>query len=93
MSSHWEGFGLAAVEGMASGKPVIASDIDGLREVVSDAGVLFPHEDYQQLATEITKLTTDTDYYQIVATRCHTRALNFDISKMVEGYDKAYKTI
>lgn len=31
-SSHWEGFGLTAVEMMAGGLPVIASDVDGLRQ-------------------------------------------------------------
>ena len=34
LSSNWEGFGLAAVEGMAAGKPVIASNVPGLREIV-----------------------------------------------------------
>ena len=41
LSSHWEGFGLVAVEGMAAGKPVIASNVSGLSEIVSGAGVLF----------------------------------------------------
>jgi glycosyltransferase involved in cell wall biosynthesis len=93
MSSHWEGFGLAAAEGMAAGKPVIATDVDGLREVVSGAGVLFPHEDSRQLATEIKKLATDTDYYQAVAARCQERAMQFDISKMVDGYNQVYQSL
>ena len=41
MSSHWEGFGLAAVEGMAAKKPVIASDVDGLKQIVDGAGLIF----------------------------------------------------
>ena len=36
ISSHWEGFGLAAVEGMAAGKPVVASNIPGVAEVVRE---------------------------------------------------------
>lgn len=33
--SLWEGFGLVAVEGMSTGLPIIASDVDGLREVLN----------------------------------------------------------
>jgi glycosyltransferase involved in cell wall biosynthesis len=37
MPSRFEGFGLVAIEGMSTGLPVIASDIDGLNEVVTDS--------------------------------------------------------
>lgn len=93
MSSHWEGFGLAAVEGMAAGKPVIASDVDGLREVVKGYGVLFPHENEHALANEIIMLSEDKAYYQKVVSKCRQRANDFDISKMVEGYEKVYRKI
>lgn len=43
--SLWEGFGLVAVEAMASGCPVVASNVDGLKDVVSDAGLLVPVND------------------------------------------------
>lgn len=93
MSSHWEGFGLAAVEGMAAGKPVIASDVDGLREVVQGAGVLFPHADAAALASEIRRLADDPVRYAAVADRCRARARRFDISKMVDGYLEVYNSL
>lgn len=36
MPSHSEGLGLAAIEGLAAGKPVVAFDVGGLREVVGN---------------------------------------------------------
>ena len=56
--SLWEGFGLSAVEAMAFGKPVVASDVDGLREVVSDrqTGLLVPCEDAGAMADALVGL-------------------------------------
>jgi glycosyltransferase involved in cell wall biosynthesis len=93
MSSHWEGFGLAAVEGMAAHKPVLATDIDGIREVVQGAGLLFEHENERQLATEIKTLMLDSRLYQKIADRCFACAREYDISKMAEQYEKTYSDI
>lgn len=93
MSSHWEGLSLSNIEGMASGKPFVASDVNGLREVTKGYGILFPHEDAQALATVIQKLHDDRAYYQQVAESCYQRALQFDISKMVDGYLKVYNQL
>jgi glycosyltransferase involved in cell wall biosynthesis len=92
-SSHWEGFGLAVVEGMAAHKPVLATDIDGIREVVQGAGVLFEHENERQLAQKIEKLMLDSKFYQKVADQCFTRAKEYDISKMTEQYEETYSYI
>ena len=93
MSSHWEGFGLAAVEGMAAGKPVIASDVPGLAEIVRDAGILFPTGDYKTLAVELQKMDHSLELYNEVAVKCKCRATEFDISKMVESYIRVYNKI
>lgn len=93
MSSHWEGFGLAAVEGMAAGKPLIASDVAGMREVVAGAGVLFEPGNAKQLAEKIEQLMADPDYYQTVAVRCRDRAKDYDISKMVDSYLCVYMEV
>lgn len=93
MSSHWEGFGLAAVEAMAAGIPVVATNIDGLAQVVGNAGILFEHEDALGLANSIKSLIEDKELYDITAERCANRAYDFDISKMALRYHEVYISI
>lgn len=93
MSSHFEGLSLSSVEGMSVGKPFLASDVDGLREVVGGAGVLFPHGDAEALAAEIGRLADNPEEYAAVADRCRRRADQFDISAMVNSYSKIYQSL
>ena len=90
MSSHWEGLSLSNIEGMSAGKPFIASDVNGLREVTKGYGILFPHEDAEALAAIIQRLHDDADYYQQVAAKCYERAKQFDITEMVARYNSVY---
>lgn len=91
LSSHYEGLSLSSLEGMASGRPFIASDVEGLHDIVGGYGVLFPHEDAKALASEIRKLCEDEIYSKQVAERCHQRAKMFDIEVMAENYMALYK--
>jgi glycosyltransferase involved in cell wall biosynthesis len=93
LSSHWEGFGLVAVEGMAAGKPVIASDVDGLREVVQGAGILFPKGDAKQLSKDIENLISDEKKYVLLSVKCLRRAEFFDIQKMTKRYLAEYEKL
>ncbi|MCH5174283.1 MAG: glycosyltransferase family 4 protein [Prevotellaceae bacterium] len=91
LSSHYEGVSLSSLEGMASGKPFIASDVEGLRDIVGGYGILFPHEDYKTLATEIRRVCEDKDYCIDIVRKCQERARMFDISVMVKKYLDVYK--
>ena len=93
LSSHWEGLSLSSVEGMASGRPFIASDVDGLREIVAGAGVLFPHGDDKALAREIQNLCENPELYRQTALACQERAKQYDISVMAEKYSDLYKSL
>lgn len=92
-SSNWEGFGLTAVEIMAGHKPIIASDINGLKQIVNDAGILFPPKDEKSLAEKINNLLKDQTLYNEISQKCYERACKYDIRKMSENYIKVYKEI
>lgn len=91
MSSHYEGLSLSSIEGMASGKPFIASDVDGLHEIVQGYGILVPHEDVKTLAHEIQKATEDKEYREKVISLCQNKAKAYDIATMANQYNSLYK--
>ena len=90
LSSHYEGMSLASIEGMASGKPFIASDVEGLRDVAEGAGLLFPHEDHKSLAGLVRKVCEDEVFGSEVAARCRERAVRYDIEDTVSGCEGIY---
>lgn len=93
MSSHFEGLSLSSIEGMSVGKPFLASDVDGLREVVKEAGLLFPPLNPEALANHIVRLEVNPKDYKAIADNCIERACQFDISRMTEEYLEVYKSI
>lgn len=93
LSSNHEGFGLSIVEGMAAKKPCIATDVEGIREIVSGFGLLFEKGNSQQLSEIILELYKNQDYYNKIANQCFVRAQDFDIEKMVDSYIEIYKKI
>lgn len=90
MSSHWEGLSLSNIEGMSVGKPVIASDVDGLHEITKDAGLLFPKGEAHTLADIIQQLFHDPVFYKQIADQCYARAQQYDIRKTVNQYLQVY---
>lgn len=51
--SRWEAYGLVATEAMAAGKLVVASDVDGLPEQVSNVGVVCCAADLSKIISKI----------------------------------------
>lgn len=93
MSSHFEGLSLSNIEGMSVGKPFIASDVNGLREVTQGWGLLFKEGNDRELAGLLQRLSEDGTLYKKVAASCYERAMQFDIAKMVQGYHEVYGRI
>lgn len=64
-----EATSLAMLEGMASGKPVIVTDIGGLKETVRNGrtGLIVPQANPDAMAEAIAKLSTDKELYQFIS--------------------------
>jgi glycosyltransferase involved in cell wall biosynthesis len=93
LSSHFEGLSLSSIEGLASGKPFVASDVSGLSEIVIGAGILFPNQDEKALAVAINQLIDDKNYYDRIVTQCLIRAKEFDIDIMVEKHIHVFNSL
>ena len=60
LSSHWEGLPLSALEALASGTPLVATDVRGLRElVVDDQDALLVPEEPEALAAALRRVLDD----------------------------------
>ncbi|WP_367329721.1 glycosyltransferase [Sphingobacterium multivorum] len=94
LSSHWEGFGLAAVEAMASGLPVVASDVPGLAEIVGGGGLLFKEGDITDLTEKIVSLD-DKNYYADIQRSGIKKSKSYDlittVEQLLQVYDALYQ--
>jgi glycosyltransferase involved in cell wall biosynthesis len=62
MPSRWEGLPLSALEALASGTPLVATDVRGLRELVSnEENALLVPEDPHALAAALRRVLDDPD--------------------------------
>lgn len=84
-----EAFGLVALEAMAAGAAVVASDVGGLPEAVGDSAVLVPPGDVGALAEVLDELADDRDVVARLAQRGRRRAEQFDWSVISGVYERA----
>lgn len=93
MCSHYEGLSLSSIEGMSVGKPFIADDVIGLREMTKDVGLLFPYQDEKTLAEFLKKLALDKALCQEVSERCYRKAKEYDIKNTIDKYENVYENL
>ena len=93
LPSLWEGFGLVLVEAMAAGKPVIATNVSNLPEIVEDGkvGYLVPPQDSQQLAQALQRLIECPDAVHVMGQRAqqHVREY-FTIDRMLDEIENLF---
>lgn len=95
MPSFYEGFGIALIEAMAAGLPVIASDIDGPKEILRNGedGILVPPGDEAALAEAILKFSSDLPFRTEMAARAIRRASDFSLTAMANQYESLYRNV
>jgi glycosyltransferase involved in cell wall biosynthesis len=94
LPSLHEGLGVAALEAMAAGRPVVASRVGGLAEVVvaEDTGLLVPPNDAEALAAAIARLAADPALRARFGAAGHARVVaRHTMARMAEGTLACYE--
>ena len=91
--SLWEGLSIVALEAMASGVPIIASNAGGLKEIIEagKTGVLFESGNSKDLAKKILWAIENYDKINSMAEKAKTKVENFDIKKKAKKYERIYE--
>ena len=96
LPSENESFGLVALEAMASGVPVIASDVGGLPEVVDHGvtGFLAPVGHVEKMAQHAIEILSDCSTCRAFSRAARTRAVeHFEYHDIVPQYEGVYRRV
>ena len=83
LPSFTESFGLVLIEALACGKPVIGSDVGGIREIITeDVGLLIDPNDSKDLANAIDRILGDEELMERFKSNARNRAKDFAETKL-----------
>jgi glycosyltransferase involved in cell wall biosynthesis len=95
-ASLYEGMPNAVMEAMAAGKPVVATAVDGTRELIThgQTGYLVPPSDPQAMADQIVYALKNVSQANLIGAAAAQRIIrDFSIDHMVSAYDKLYREL
>lgn len=95
LPSETESFGLAALEAMAEGVPVVSSNTGGIPEVNIDAysGFTSPVGDVEAMAIDAIRILENKETHQIFRKNALTQAKKFELSKVLPLYEELYESV
>lgn len=96
LPSRWEGFGIVILEAGLSGLPVIASRVDGIKEIITDGvdGILFAPGNIKELTLKLKKMLANPSERARLGKNLQEKVREkFDIKKITKQYEELYLDI
>lgn len=93
LPSFYEGFGLTPLEAMASGTPVIVSNVSSLPEVVGDAGILVDPNDVEAWTVALNRVLTDDALREEMSVKGLKQAANFSWERAARETLSVYRKV
>lgn len=93
LPSLWEGLPYALIEAAALEKPVVATCVDGIKEIVKDGetGILVPSKESEILAQKVISILQDREYASRLGEKLKQYiAPQYNLSRMIEEYQNLY---
>jgi glycosyltransferase involved in cell wall biosynthesis len=92
LPSLWEGLPYALMEASVLGKPIVATDVDGNREIIEDGktGILVPARNPEKMAEAVIRLLRDKSLASKLGERAKAIPQRFSLSRMVEETQGLY---
>jgi glycosyltransferase involved in cell wall biosynthesis len=93
LTSDREGTPLALIEAAAAGRPVVATDVGGVADVVADGstGFVVPTSSVEALADRLTQLALDPDLRLAMGREAPAHAIRYSADRLVADLDRLYR--
>jgi glycosyltransferase involved in cell wall biosynthesis len=96
LTSKWEGLPIAIIEALSKGKPIVATDVGGIRELLKDriSGYITKPGKYKDVANRILDILKDKDlFFKMREEADKSIDDSFDINAMAYNIDNLYRNL
>lgn len=91
LSSNYEGLPLSGLEAMASGLPIVSTEVGGMADIVTDNGILVEKGDTEGLASALISYVNDHELIRRHSENSFRNVKQYDVSSFIQKYEELYR--